>query len=395
MHRLIIALACFALLTASSVFAISPSDDLLIAGAARTNRWTSDLYIVNPGATLVTVDVMWLERDQANPAPETRTFTVLGGETLILDDVLFNNFGMSSAAGAFRITADGGEVSVNLIVYTGAGSANGTYGSGFEGVPASSATSEGESTHISGMVLDDDFYTNLFALAGADGVIMDVDLLDPDGVVLNTVEIVLEAYEPWLSGVASLWNVSSFANGTARATVTDGSMVMLGSKVDRASKDPTTLELEFGAGAGSVDGIYQFSIWDQDPFSNALFAGGSEMVIEGGRVIEIIGTYMNYRKLNDQQDDYACPVVWTWGWDFPLSGVPVEDFASGYTYTEDHRYYEDGGEFTWTLTLTFDDNVGFSGTIDAVGADFSGNDIGCNGAFPSSAVFGGKTTLTN
>jgi len=390
MYRLITACVCFALLTASSGFAISPSDDLLIAAAARTNRWIADLYIVNPGATQVTVDVMWLERDQANPTPDTETFNIAGGETLILDDVLFNDFGMSSAAGAFRITATGGEVSANLVVYTGAGSPDGTYGSGFEAIPASSATSAGEATNIAGMVLDNDFYTNLFALAGANGVTMDVDLLDPDGTVLDTVEVVLEAYEPWLSGVANLWDVDEFANGTARASVTAGSMVMLGSKVDRASKDPTTLEQEFGAGAGSVDGIYQFTIWDQDPFTEAGFATGSEMVIADGLVIEILGTYGNWQKLNAQQDDYACPVLWGWGWDLPLAGVPVEDFADGYSYTEDHRYYPEGGEFTWTLTLTFDDNVGFSGTIDAVGADFSGADAGCNGAFPQLQVFGGK-----
>ena len=383
MQRLITAFACFSLLTASSVLAISPSDDLLIAAAARTNRWTADLYIVNPGATQVTVDVMWLERGQANPNPDTETFDILGGETLILDDVLLNNFGMSSATGALRITATGGAVSANLIVYTGAGSANGTYGSGFEAIPASAATSEGESTHISGMVLDDDFYTNLFALAGANGVTMDVDLLDPDGVLLDTVEIVLEAYEPWLSGVATLWDVSSFANGTARATVTDGSMVMLGSKVDRASKDPTTLELEFGAGAGSVDGIYQFTIWDEG------FAAGGELLVADGLVVEIYGTYANYQKLDDQNDP-ACAVTWQWGFDFPTTGVPVESFASGYAFTEDFRYYEDGGEFTWTLTFTFDDNVGFSGTIDAVAAEFSGADAGCNGTYPQLPMLGGK-----
>jgi len=390
MQRLITACVCLAVLAAAPALAISPGDDLLIAGAARTSRWVTDLYIVNPGATAVAVDVMWLERDQANPTPETETFNILGGETLVLDDVLRNNFGMNRAAGAFRITATGGVVSANLIVYTGAGSPDGTYGSGFEAIPASSATSAGESTNIAGMALDSDFYTNLFALAGANGVTMDVDLLDPDGTVLDTVEVVLEAYEPWLSTVSDLWDVASFANGTARATVTAGSMVMLGSKVDRTSLDPTTLELEFGAGAGSVDGIYQFTIWDQDPFTEAIFATGSEMVVADGLVTEILGTYMNFQKLNAQEDDYACPVLWGWGWDIPLTGVAVEDFADGYTYTEDHRYYEDGGEFTWTLTLTFDDNVGFSGTIAAVGADFSGDDAGCNGTFPPLQVFGGK-----
>jgi hypothetical protein len=138
MRRLITLIVCVAMLAASSVFAISASDDLLIAAAARTSRWTADLYIVNPGTTDATVNVMWLERGQANTNPQTESFEVLAGETLILDDVIRNTFGMNNATGALRITADGGEATANLVVYTGAGSASGTYGSGFEGIPTSS-----------------------------------------------------------------------------------------------------------------------------------------------------------------------------------------------------------------------------------------------------------------
>jgi hypothetical protein len=385
MHRLITVFACFALLTASSALAISPSEDLLIAAAARTNRWTADLYIVNPGATAVTVYVMWLERGQANdPAPQTETFNLAAEETLILDDVLLNNFGMNSATGALRITATG-EVTANLIVYTGAGSPDGTYGSGFEAIPASSATSSGESTTLSGLVLDDDFYTNLFALAGVDGVTMNLELLDPNGNSLDSVILDLDPYEPWLSAVSDLWDEASFANGTARASVTQGSMVMLGSKVDRESKDPTTLEQAFGAGAGSVDGIYQFSIWDGS------FAAGGEMVISGGVVEAIYGTYMNQQKVDAQQDP-ECDYVMLWGHDF--SSAPVEDFASGVDFTDDmyhETYWPEGGDIDWTVTFTIDDNIGFTGTIDGVGSDFTGADTGCNGVFPQLVLYGGKS----
>lgn len=46
------------LTTALASFAITPSTVLLIAGAARTNRWTADLYIDNPGSTTASVGVM-------------------------------------------------------------------------------------------------------------------------------------------------------------------------------------------------------------------------------------------------------------------------------------------------------------------------------------------------
>ena len=187
MNRRILTIACLGLMAfASSVLAIAPGDDLLIAGAARTNRWHSDLYINNAGTTTVSGEVLWLERDQANPNPVSVPFSIGPDETLILDDVLLNNFQMSNAAGAFRITVTGGEVTANLLVFSGFNDPDGgTFGSGFEAIPASAATGAGESTTLMGLVSTSAFYTNLFALAGANGVTMDVDLLDPDGTLLD------------------------------------------------------------------------------------------------------------------------------------------------------------------------------------------------------------------
>ena len=390
MRKSTIALTLLALLTASTVCAISPGDDLLIAGAARTNRWLADLYINNPGATSVSVEVMWLNRDITTPNPNPATYTIGPGETLILEDVLNSVFGFNRAEGAFRITATGGEVTANLIVFTGAGSEDGTYGSGFEAIPASAATSAGEFTNIMGMVLDSAFYTNLFALAGASGVTMDIDLVDPDGGVLDTEQVVLDAYEPWFASVENLWSVSEFANGTAQARVSAGSMVMLGSKVDRASKDPTTLEQEFGSGGGgSVDGTYQLAIYD-----SLFFASGGNLVINEGIVESINATYSNFDKgvidpgtgqvINGGTSE--CELIFQWG--IGLTPSTVEDFASGVEFTDT---YDDGSEMTWTVTFTVDDNLGFSGTVEAVGSDFSGIDDGCNGEFPSLVLDGGKS----
>ena len=385
MHRSIITFVILALFVASSVFAISPSDDLLIAGAARTNRWTADLYINNAGATGVTVEVWWLNRDPeiTNPSPEA--FSVGADETLILDDVLLDVFGLNRAEGAFRVTTTGGEVTANLIVFTGAGGDTGTYGSGFEGIPASSATSAGESTTLAGMVLTDDFYTNLFALAGANGVTMDVDLLDPDGDLLDTTQVVLTAYAPWFSSVENLWDVASFENGTALVRVSAGSMAMLGSKVDRTSKDPTTVEQAFGAGGGSVDGTYQFSSYDSLGFA----AGGNLEIVDD--VVDVInGTFVNYDKV-DGGGIPECPVIFQWG--FELAPTPVADFANDVEYDEVYPAGDDfdGGTITYTINFTFDDTLGFSGTLDAVGSEFSGLDLGCNGTFPQLQLYGGKS----
>jgi len=391
MNRRILGIACLGLMAfASSVLAIAPGDDLLIAGAARTNRWHSDLYINNAGSTTVSVDVLWLERDQANSNPDSRSFTVGPDETLILDDVLLNDFGMNNAAGAFRITATGGEVTANLIVFSGFDDpTTGTFGSGFEAIPASAATGAGESTTVMGLASTSSFYTNIFALAGGNGVTMDLDLLDADGDVLDTAQVILEAYEPWLSFRTDLWDVSTFENGTVLARVSAGSAVILGSKTDETSTDPTTLESAFGAGAGSADGTYQFAIYD-----SLAFASGGNLMIADDIVEAINGTYINFDKgvIDPDTGDVIpggvseCTLIFLWGIGF--TPTAVDDFATGVEFTDT---YPDGGDMTWDVVFTLDDNLGFSGTIDAVGANFTGDDTGCNGTFPTLTFEGGKS----
>jgi hypothetical protein len=287
---------------------------------------------------------------------------------------------MNNAAGAFRITSVGGEVTANLIVFTGFNDpVGGTYGSGFEAIPASAATSTGESTTIMGLAANSSFYTNIFALAGPDGVTMDLDLLDPNGSLVDTATVTLEAYEPWLSFRLDLWNAGSFDNGTLLATVSSGSAVILGSKTDEASGDPTTLESSFGAGAGSADGTYQLAVYD-----SLAFASGGNLVITDGTVEAINGTYFNFDKV-DGGGASECTLIFLWG--VGLNPTDVDDFSSGVTFVDT---YPDGGEMTWTLTFNLDDNLGFTGSLAAVGANFTGADTGCNGNFPSLSIEGGK-----
>jgi hypothetical protein len=369
------------LLAASSALAIAPGADLLIAGAARTNKWHSDLYINNAGSTTVGVTLYWLERDQPNPNPISRSFNIGADDTLILDDVLLKNFGLSNAAGAFRITATGGEVTANLIVFTGFNDpVGGTYGSGFEAIPAASATRAGESTTVMGLASNSSYYPNIFALAGADGVTMDLSLLAPNGNVLDTATVTLGAYEPWLSFKTDLWNVGTYNNGTVLATVSAGSAVILGSKTDNASGDPTTLESSYGAGAGSADGIYQFAVYD-----SLAFASGGNLEVVDDVVEAINGTYFNFDKV-DGQGESVCTLIFLWG--VGLNPTDLADFASGVEFVDS---YPDGGEMTWTLTFDINDNLGFTGTLEAVGANFTGTDTGCNGAFPTLRIDGGKS----
>jgi hypothetical protein len=230
-----------------------------------------------------------------------------------------------------------------------------------------------------GLVSAGDFYTNLFALAGANGATMELDLLNPAGNVLDTATVTLEAYEPWLSFQTDLWDVPTYDNGTLLARVTAGSAVILGSKIDSRSQDPTTLESSFGAGAGSIDGTYQFAVYD-----SLGFASGGNLVISGGEVFPLNGTYINFDKL-DGQGNSECTLIFLFG--IGLAATDVADFGAGVEFTDS---YPDSGDMTWTLSFTVEDNLGFEGTIDAVGSNFSGADEGCNGSFPTLVIEGGK-----
>jgi hypothetical protein len=132
--------------------------------------------------------------------------------------------------------------------------------------------------------------------------------------------------------------------------------------------------------ADSVDGTYQFAVYD-----SLAFASGGNLVIADGKVEAVNGTYFNYDKV-DFGGSPQCALIFLWG--VGLNPTDVEDFESGVEFSDS---YPNSGEMTWTLTFSIDDNVGFSGTLAAVGASFTGVDSGCNGTFPTFTIAGGKS----
>lgn len=130
--------------------------------------------------------------------------------------------------------------------------------------------------------------------------------------------------------------------------------------------------------ADPVDGTYQFAVYD-----SVNFASGGNLVIADGAVVAIDGTYFNYDKV-DGGGASQCTLILRWGLGF--DPTDVDDFGFGVGFSDT---YPDGGEMTWTLTFSIEDNVGFSGTLAAVGASFTGADSGCNGTFPTLVIKGG------
>jgi hypothetical protein len=320
-------------------------------------------------------------RDQANPSPASISFSLPGGDTEVLDDVIFNAFGLSEGNGAFVVIADGGEVIVNSRIYASDGTA--TFGQGFEGIPEWAATQAGSATDIVGLSQNASFRCNVYATAGETGAVINFSLRDPQGGVLASTALALDAWEPYLKRVNQLFpGLANFHNGTLHAEVTSGLAVVGASKVDNASTDPTTLEsAATGGGSGGIDGTYQFALYD-----SLLFAAGGNIVISGGQVTAIVGTYFNWDKLDGT--DPACPLLFQWGQG--LTPAPVADFADGVTFADSYQP-SGSGVMTWTVEFVPGAGTSLEGQVTAVGSQFSGQDAGCNGDFPALVLHAGKT----
>ena len=375
---------------AAPAAALNSGTDILVPAAAKSGSWVTDLYIMNPGDDTVDGTVYWLVRDQGNPDPVGIGFTLMAGETAVMDDIIGNDFGLDGVGGAFRVVADG-EVVVNSRLYSqGVGQ---TFGQGFEGVPATLATAAGETTQVVGLSKNSSFRTNFYATTGAQGAVLWLTLVHPDGSHGAESGLTLNgAYRPYLRNITSIFgsNLVNFDDATLLVEVQSGSAVVGASKVDEVSTDPTTLESAVPMGAAAtVDGTYHFAVYDEETY-----AAGGNLVISGGVVQAINGTYMNWEKDEDSDGFADCPYIFLWGVGF--SPTAVADFTDGVDFSDDWTA-TGGGNMAWTVEFTMDGNTAFSGTVNAVGTNFPSStdpyedQSGCNGTYPELVLVAGKT----
>jgi hypothetical protein len=230
--------------------ALTPGTDVLVPAVALAGDWRTDLYLFNHGTETANVTVYLLVRDQANPAPESQSFVIPAGEAAALENVLADTFGLTSFAGAFRVTSDY-KVVVNSRIYNFKEGVS--FGQGFEGIPRCMAVLEGDSTHIVGLAKNANFRTNLVMIdatgdtdASAPSQVR-VTLSDAQGNQVASKEIALDGFEPFLkridSGDVFGAGLADFDYGTLHCEVLSGAVIFAASKVDNdsATGDPTTL----------------------------------------------------------------------------------------------------------------------------------------------------------
>jgi hypothetical protein len=361
--------AVLVLAVALSAAGLSPGDDLLVPGAARTAHWVTDLYLLNPGSHETTVTVYWLVRGRPNPDPSSFELTLSPEETRLIEDVVATGFGLERGTGALRITASSEIVATTRIYWS---DGDGTVGQGFEGVPTAAATVAGTSTHALGLRVDEEFRSNVYALASAAGATIALELLDTSGSPRATAELVLGPWQPHLEPVGELFQVGDLDNATLLIRVTAGAAVVGASRVDNRTMDPTTLT-SWVEGRG-------------DPLAAGLHYGvvlADDTAAAAGLTLRVNGTG-GVEALEFSYPSDRCPVLFTAGQDLSDQPLPLATLAEGYGFSS---AYPGGGTMQWTLRLAATSTgFGLTGSLGASGSGWGGDLVACNGSHATWAV---------
>jgi hypothetical protein len=391
MRKTAVMIICIAMvLAAVPAGAINLGTTVWVPAAARgggvgDSMWITDLYVYNPGTTQVSVEIYWLDRDSDNSGAAPQNFTVNAGETMVIADVVQSVFGLDSANGALRIVA-GDEVMVNSRIYNQADGGE-TFGQGFEGVPGPMSIPAGSSTDFLGLADTGNgqgsFRTNIFAVNTDAGTTeITFSLRDTSGSELASKSYTLQPWAAFYKPVSALGG-PEFDEGTMHVEVTQGSAIVVGSKVDNSSTDPTTLESWWACGDCEEceecevggDGIYV-------GFHQYFISSGLTVIVEndaitgiGGSVI-LVSPFDGGTNCKDAFNFYVEPET---PWEIDSSG----NFSGEFT-TEDTP----GCVFTYTYAGVSNEDA-LTGTLDLTIGD-CGMGV-CTGEFNTAPFFAGHT----
>jgi hypothetical protein len=351
----------------------TPELDIIVPAAARGagsggSLWLTRLYIRNTGSSSAAVTLYWLERSQNNANPDSQGLSIAAGETRVLDDVIFDSFGLSSAGGAIGITSDQPLVVTAAILNTAGGS---EYGQGFDGIPVSTAITAGNSSSAVGLKHDNDFRTNVYLVdATGSGSTARINILNTSGNVVASKSYNLGPYTARLDSLDTFAK-ASFSNAAMEIEVTSGAVIGGASRVNQDSGDPITLKVPGlapeGGGDCSLDGTYQFCLYDSDDWVD----GGGYLVIENGKVTYVDVTYFNFDHGNS-----------------PYFRA-TSNISPGASYSSFAFLVElSSGNMDLQFELTHNGESGFTGTIGAFGSGF--DDADRNGQYPPMAVRAGR-----
>jgi len=355
------------------------------------SNWFTTVWIYNPNASTVSVDIYFLERQKNNvsTAPPMITRSVAAGETVLIENIVENEFG-KQAYGALRIQCSEKIIATSrTFSKENAGAPlNQSFGQDFAAVPASFAIKLGESTEILGGYQTAPaassaarFNFGCVETTGASATVRWV-ARDAAGVQQGThfdkavppLSQVQGAFSDYFPGI-SLTN--SRITGTVQSgsghVICYGSMITNDKTLPKPVQDPTTFEAIYPEGAltsPNLTGLFHGAVWSTDG-----------LVVEGGIELAItdlgVESYAGSAGLQCGDDLYTLDFE-----DTPAAPVTIEsdgDFTASRVIA-----YEDGGvtvfTTTWTLTGNRDENGIVTGTVRSDTTGGAGDWAACNGA---------------
>lgn len=203
-------------------------------------RWHSDLDVANLGSMSTSFTIQLLAADQANPTPESVSFTLEPGAAIRYQDAFAELFDYEGS-GALRVLVDSSAITVASRTY--AVGDDGSYGQGIPAHRSMHAIRFGETGRLVGLSESGEtssgFRTNI-GLTNASGstITVEIELHADDGTLVDLVELDLAAYEQrQLSRIFP----EAVEVGTAilRTTTPGAVFYAYGSVVDNQSFDPT------------------------------------------------------------------------------------------------------------------------------------------------------------
>ena len=265
--RLLSLLVCLAV--SPQALAGFSATDCYIASAGRgfgdqDSEWYTTMWVYNPNETDAAVRFAFLERDHSNTAPLVYDDTIPPKSVRKYNDVVPTLFGVERF-GAIRITSDIRLVVASRVYSQPIEGEGASVGQLMEGVPASFAIGQGETTdliavrqHSPSESWDFRYNYGMVETAGA-AVTVKISAYAQGGGFMKEKTVTVRPYE------AKQWNVSDLLDGgnawnwRLRIEVTDGAgrVIAYGSGIANASNDPSTFAMQFkdsllGDGAGGL-----------------------------------------------------------------------------------------------------------------------------------------------
>jgi hypothetical protein len=358
---------------------------------AYPSNWFTTVWIYNPNAASVSVDIILLERNKNNvttPPPKV-TVTIAAGETKLYENIVENTFGKQVYA-ALRIQCTEKVVasSRTFSKESAAAPLNQSFGQDFAAVPASFAIGLNETTEILGGYLTTPaadsqarFNIGCVETTGKQVTVRWTarnDLGAQQGLTFDKVVPPLSqvqgAFSDYFPGV-SLTNsrLSAKVQSGTGEVICYGSLITNDKTLPKPVQDPTTFDMQYPDSAlttPNLTGLFHGAVWSTDG-----------LVVEGGLELEIddlgVVSYAGSAGLQCGDDLYTLDLS-----DVPAS--PLTIAGNGNFTGSVVIAYEDGGSTvfttTWTLAGNRDENGIVTGTLRSDTTGGAGDWAACNGA---------------